>query len=174
MVVEIPLTQGYVALVDDEDAERTLAAGPWRVCKNIQGEHVTFYAQAHGRDPLTGKLCGSVLMSRFILCPAPGEEVDHINHNGLDNRKSNLRRCNKAENQGNSCKHTRSSSQFKGVSLDTRRGKWRAQIMTNYHQIFLGYFLSEIDAARAYDLAARKHFGEFANLNLPGLANSAE
>lgn len=88
--------------------------------------------------------------------------VDHINGNKLDNRKSNLRICTDAENARNSSKK---SGNFKGVQWRSDKHKFRARIMDNGKEIFIGYFTNEIEAAKAYDTKAKELFGEFARLN---------
>lgn len=90
--------------------------------------------------------------------------VDHINHNGLDNRRANLRLVTKAQNAANSRNRRDSRSGLKGVSWRPHAGKWAAKIK---HQ-HLGYFTSAEEAALAYDAAALTEFGEFACLNFPG------
>ncbi len=165
MVVEIPLTQGFVTLVDDEDAAKVLAAGPWRVMKQGRGANVRLYACAHGRNPLTGKGKGTVRMHRLILDAPADVDTDHRNHDGLDNRRENLRLCTRSENMANQRKRSDGTSKHKGVCWHKDCHKWQAQIGVNRHVINLGYFDSEAEAARAYDAAAHKHFGEFACLN---------
>lgn len=91
---------------------------------------------------------------------------DHINHNGLDNRKANLRPATRAQNSYNRKKYANNSySKYKGVSFKKKGQKWSAQISINNKMKFLGYFHREKDAAKAYDAAARKLHGEFASLN---------
>jgi hypothetical protein len=91
-------------------------------------------------------------------------EVDHINGDGLDNRKSNLRLATRAQNGCNLRPQQGKSSRFKGVAWHVC-GKWRAHISPNRTQIALGLFDDEIDAALAYDMAALAQFGEFARPN---------
>lgn len=99
---------------------------------------------------------------------APGMMVDHINGNGLDNRRANLRWATKKQNAHNSANRKRKgTSKFKGVDWDKRRNKWRAQICTDLKNKFLGYFSTEHAAAIAYDLAAMAHYGEYAHVNFP-------
>jgi hypothetical protein len=93
-------------------------------------------------------------------------QTDHINGNGLDNRRCNLRPVTSQQNRANQRK-TRGTSQFKGVYLRRRERNWEAAIKVNRRRIYLGTFSSEVEAARAYDAAARHHFGEFAALNFP-------
>jgi len=95
--------------------------------------------------------------------------VDHINHNGLDNRKANLRPATRAQNNYNKLivKHKESSSKYKGVTWKKENKKWLAQINFKGDYIFLGYFKDERKAAKAYDEAAKKYYSEFACLNFP-------
>ena len=95
------------------------------------------------------------------------EETDHIDNNGLNNTRSNLRVCTITENHQNMRKGINCSSQFKGVSWDKRDKAWTAQIQIDKKQHYLGSFESEIDAARAYDKAALRMFASFACLNFP-------
>jgi len=153
MPKRIPLTQGRVAIVNNADYEG-LSQHKWYATKG----GAVWYAKRDER----GK---TVLMHQLILNPPVGTESDHINGDGLDNRRSNLRLCTHAQNQMNSRKRTNCSSQYKGVDWDKSHCKWRARIMADGKRHHLGYFDDEIDAARAYNKAAKKGFGEFAKLN---------
>ena len=105
-------------------------------------------------------------MHRRILNAQTGQEVDHANHNGLDNCRENIRLCTKNQNQWNQNKHQRrTSSRFKGVSWKGRNKKWCAQVQFNGKNIHLGLFTDDESAARVYDEAAKRLFGEFAKLN---------
>lgn len=95
-------------------------------------------------------------------------EVDHINMDGLDNRAKNLRACSHKENTRNTRRAAKTSA-FLGVSWCAEKGSWSANIQPDSRKVFLGRFDSEKAAAKAYDAAAIKHFGEFANLNFPNL-----
>lgn len=107
-----------------------------------------------------------VWMHRTILglIKGDGKQTDHINHNGLDNRKCNLRICTYSQN-GQNRRKQRSSSKFKGVTRNKISKKWFAQIQINGKGKYLGSFIDEIDAAKVYDKAAKQLFGEFAQTN---------
>ncbi|MFH1370332.1 MAG: AP2 domain-containing protein [Planctomycetota bacterium] len=156
----IPLTKGKFAIVDPADF-LWLNKFNWHVIEN----NGYFYAC---RRASLGEFrpCRSVFMNREILNAPPGLLVDHRNHDTLDNRRSNLRLATYAENGYNRRKVKKSkSSKYKGVSFRKHRNRWRACICTNGRVIQLGEFKSETDAAKAYDKAARKYFGEFACTN---------
>ena len=155
----IPLTQGQVALVDDADYE-WLSAFKWYAHKRDNGD---FYAIQRIRNPPDKEV--QIRMHRMILYGVP--EVDHWNHNTLDNQRGNLRAATKSQNQANSRRHEDNRSGFKGVTWRKDAGKWVARIIASRRQIHLGFFTGIADAARAYDKAARENFGEFACLNLP-------
>lgn len=106
-----------------------------------------------------------IYMHREIMGVAADKQIDHINGNTFDNRKCNLRVSTQQQNTQNACKHRLSSSKYKGVSWHKYNRKWRARIGHNKKEIHLGSFTNELDAAMAYDNAARKIFGEFARLN---------
>jgi hypothetical protein len=158
----IPLTQGKYAIVDPEDFER-LNKHKWYAARDTR----TFYAHRHKR---VGKKYVSIGMHREVIRPPRHLVVDHINHNGLDNRKANLRPATRAQNNYNRLiiKRKDSSSKYKGVAWKEDRKKWRARLHFNGKLIFLGYFKDEIQAAKAYDQAAKKYYGQFACLNFPG------
>jgi len=92
--------------------------------------------------------------------------VDHINGNTLDNRKNNLRICSRTENSRNTKLSKNNSTGYKGVTYYKRDGKYVAKITVDRKRIHIGYFTTLIEAATAYDLMARKHFGEYANINI--------
>ncbi len=153
----ILLTQGKYAIVDADDYDR-LNKYKWHASKTGR----TWYARKC--RPNT-----TVLMHRLITDAPADLVVDHINHNGLDNRKPNLRLCTTAQNNHNTRPRTQpnKTSKHKGVSFDKCRKRFCATIKHNYKRYFLGRFKSEINAAKAYDKAAKKFFGEFAYLNFP-------
>jgi len=107
-----------------------------------------------------------IYLHRLILNAQKKEYVDHINHNSLDNRKCNLRKCTNAENMWSRGKPKSNKSGYKGVSWEARYKKWQVIISVNKKKKFLGYFNNKEDAARAYNEAALKYHGEFAWLNI--------
>ena len=109
----------------------------------------------------------AVHLHREIIGAPTGMFVDHINHNGLDNRKANLRLATRLQNARNRPKTNKAtSSQYKGVSYRRANGKWSATIFTDGRNVHLGYFETEIEAAKTYDKAAIERYGRFAALNL--------
>lgn len=155
---EIQLTQGKVALVDDEDFEYL---NQWKWHALISRN--TFYAIRHLR--IEKKIVKSILMHRFIMNTDKYLVVDHLNGNTLDNRKYNLRNCTHSENIRNQKLSIKNTSGYKGVSWSINKKKWVVQIQCENKKIFIGYFINSIDAAIAFNEAAIKYHGEFANLN---------
>jgi predicted RNA methylase len=140
---EILLTQGKVALVDDEDHE-LLKISKWYANKNRH----TYYAM---RGSLTQTGLKTILMHTVIMNPPKGMEIDHINGNGLDNRKENLMVVTCRQNAQN--RHMSKHSQYPGVSWDTHANKWRSYITVKGKQRHLGYFIDELEAAKTYCVA---------------------
>jgi len=163
MTNTIPLTQGFVALVDDEDYERC-NKHKWYAC--FSGTKV------YARTCIKGKIPIWMRLHRFIMSPLPDQQIDHINNDGLDNRKENLRIATSTQNIANTPKHkthngTTPSSKYKGVCFFKATGGWVTYLRLHGKQMHLGYFTSEIEAAKAYDKKAKELFGEFAKLNFP-------
>lgn len=165
----------YFAKVDDEDFEY-LNQWNWCASKEYSPKHV--YAARHQME--NGKRVG-FRMSRVLLgVNDPLVYVDHIDHDTLNNQKYNLRKCTNAQNQMNKTACGRSKylgvSLYKGTTKYFHKGtnmyktsitiRWKAQICVNGKKIALGHYLDEKLAAIAYNIAAQKHFGEFANLNI--------
>jgi hypothetical protein len=111
-------------------------------------------------------------LHREIMNPPDGLVVDHRNRNSLDNRRANLRLATYAENNVNKQKRRNSVSRYIGVCLEKRTGRWEARIWQQGKGIRLGRFNNEIEAAKAYDEAAKRYRGEFACLNFPESADS--
>ncbi len=107
-------------------------------------------------------------MHQELVKVPDGMVVDHINHDGMDNRRANLRPATYSQNLYHRKNRSGAKySKYKGVSWKKHNRKWEARIGFEKKEIHLGYFRSEIDAARAYDRAAKKYHGEFASLNFP-------
>jgi len=159
----IPLTQGKVAWVDQADYA-DIVQFKWHAEK--PGRRDVFYASrgvGHGR----GNRRIEKMHRRILgLSPGDGLQVDHINGDGIDNRRRNLRVCTHAENHANLPPYG-GVSRFKGVSWYARHERWVASIHPRGDCIHLGYFDNEESAAHAYDRAAAIHFGGFARLNFP-------
>lgn len=149
---QIELTRGKVALVDDDVFDYM---SQWTWCTVKSGNK--FYAFSGG----------GILMHRIITEAPDDMFVDHINGNGLDNRRKNLRICTPAENTANRKKNKNNTSGFKGVYWRSKKRLFEASIRKDKKYHYLGYFELAIDAALAYDAAAKKLFGEFALLNFP-------
>ena len=157
---EIQLTQGKVALVDDEDFER-VNQFKWYA----QRGDSTFYA---ARTILINGKCTTQLLHQFILGDSLSKsDIDHKDRNGLNNWRFNLRPCSSQENAMNRGSKRNSSSKHKGVYWDKPTGKWRAQITIGGRRIHLGLFKAEDDAGRAYDKMAIMYHGDFKRLNFP-------
>lgn len=136
---------GKIALIDNADFERVNKYS-WNVNNGGYAIHI------------------HIAMHRFIMNTPKGMDTDHINGNRLDNRKKNLRICSRSQNHFNRKKRANTSSVYKGVYWKKDRGKWRAVIIFN-KPIHIGYFTSEIDAAKSYNVKALELYGEFAKLN---------
>jgi hypothetical protein len=166
----VPLTQGQYAIVSPCDFER-VSQFKWRAL--WESHTKSFYA---ARTERIGGKRRMVRMHRFIMNAPDGTDIDHWNHNTLDNRRHNLRCVPHRQNQENQQKQAGCSSKFKGVSWHKRDRKWMVYIYDGEVQAngerakrHLGYFDSEIEAALAYDAAARVSFGATAALNFPEL-----
>ena len=157
----IPLTQGRVALVDDEDFE---ALSRWKWTLNRRSRNKAYAVRCESR----GGRKSMILMHRQILGLVPGDglQADHVNRDKLDNRRCNLRIATPSEQLCNQISRG-GASRYKGVSLDRRDGAWYAHITVNSRCLHLGRFVCDADAATAYDEAARALHGEFAVLNFP-------
>ena len=156
------MSQPRYAKVDPADYEK-LRKYEWLVRKGRN----SFYARryADGNKDRKGTL---IYMHQEIIKAPKGMVIDHINQNGMDNRNANLRAATHSQNHCNRKKQSGAyTSKYKGVCWIKRKRKWLASVGHEKKQIYLGYFDSEIEAAKARDLAAKKYHGEFAHLNFP-------
>jgi hypothetical protein len=159
---EIILSQGQKALVDDEDFD-FLSQFKWQATKSPKSN--TYYASRR-------EIKGIILMHNAILQRqgftfSKTQICDHKNLNGLDNRKENLRISTYSQNCANVPKKKKNpTSKYKGVFFEISGRKWRAKIKKDYKQINIGSFLTEEEAALAYNEKAKELFGEFAYLNI--------
>ena len=159
----IKLTQGQFAIVDDDDYAY-LSKFKWSAVKSIKGR---FYALRHGpRDSNGKRVC--FIMHRIIAKTPKGVLTDHENHNTLDNRKNNLRLCNKSQNAANrSSLDSHNTSGFRGVSWLKSKNRFRVRITAQGKDIGLGYFKTAREGAGAYQKANKRMFGTFGG-NLTG------
>lgn len=151
----IQLGHEKFTIVDEEDYE-VINSYNWSLRKPTKTNNNYYAKGGIGQGRL-------VYLHQFIM-NFPTLLIDHINHNGLDNRKSNLRLCVQSQNNQNNLKRALKTSQYKGVSWGNK--KWRVHIMCNGKLIYLGSFLSEEEAALVYNEKALELFGEFACLNI--------
>jgi len=156
---EIPLTQGYVALVDVDDYDFLMQ---WKWCAMVTKSGNVYAAR---RSPMVNGKQKKTLMHRVVMNAPPDKFVDHRDGNTLNNCRSNLRLCTNAENLRNQGKNKNNTSGFCGVY---RNGKgFQAQIRLNGKLLHMGTYSTPEEAARAYDIGAIKYHGEFARLNFP-------
>lgn len=155
---EIKLTQGEVALVDDDMYDYLTQ---WKWCYGCDGyavrteRHITISGE---------KKQNTIYMHREIMNATSGMEVDHRDRRRINNQRSNLRVCTTSQNGCNKFQSNNTSG-FKGVAWHKKDKKWRAYIKLNRRQIHLGLFNDKIEAAKVYNAAAMEHHGEFAILN---------
>lgn len=145
---EIKISKEYSALVDDEDYEE-LSKYKWKISKS----KTIIYAVSQ------------IFMHRLIMKTDKNESIDHIDHNSLNNTKSNLRIATDSQNRQNSNKQKNTTSKFKGVYWNKSTNLWQSNIFYDGKQHYLGRYKNEDDAGRAYDVEAKVQFGKFANLN---------
>lgn len=158
---EIQLSQGYAALVDDEDYGR-VSGFRWVA---LVVRNVVYAVRRFKRDD--GKWTTTYL-HRFLMGEPKGLMVDHIDGNGLNNQRSNLRLATNSQNQANARKSVTNKSGYKGVhwvSWGKAGGKWRANVSVGGQRKIVGYFSCPAEAAKARDKAALELHGEFASLN---------
>lgn len=156
MMKKIQLTKGQFALVDDEDFEY-INSFHWQAISTRLKDG--FYAtRNNGFDKKGSRL--KIRMHREIMKAKDGETVDHINGNTLDNRKSNLRLCSQKQNVWNQRPRRHAQSNHRGLN-QLPSGNWRARITKDGQRTSLGTFSTELEAAAAYDKAAKELFGKF-------------
>jgi hypothetical protein len=151
---EIRLSKGEIAIVDDVDFER-VSSYAWFY-------HPAGYALRTYREDGVTK---TERMHRFILDAPKGYDVDHINGNGLDNRRSNIRLATRSQNNYNKGLQLNNTSGYKGVYWVPKKKRWRVVIHVNKKRINIGTFKEKVEAAKAYNKAALMYHGEFAKLN---------
>lgn len=157
---EIQLTRGYVTQVDDEDFE-FLMQWKWQVAIRVGRPHLASYATRTDHKKM-------IRMHRVIMNCSKNTIVDHIDGNGLNNQKSNLRICTHAENSVNRKSGINSSSKYLGVSIHRSKGHvyWKAQLIKNKVSVLRKSFKTQEAAALAYNEAAMRVYGQFARLNV--------
>lgn len=156
---KIQLTKGKFSLVDDEDYEK-LIQWKWQ----LSSKGYACRSQRIGERKYNKKI--AVWMHREIINATKELQVDHINGDKLDNRKSNLRLCTGTQNLGNVGVPKHNTSGYKGVSWDKSKNKYEAYITKRDKKVYLGIFDDKQKAAKAYNKAAKQYFGDFAHLNI--------
>lgn len=154
----IPLTQGEFAIIDPEDFDRVSKLTWHLLDQKIISKYAITNIKINGKNT-------TMRMHRFIMNAHESIKYDHINGNGLDNRKSNLRVCTPSQNTMNAPPQRNGTSKFKGVFWDNQKNKWACKIKFNGKSIHIGFYNNEIDAAKAYDLNAIEYFKNFARPN---------
>jgi hypothetical protein len=155
--MRIPLTQGLFAEVSDEDFAE-LSQHRWCAAR----DHNTYYAV---RTKTNNGVHTHIRMHREVIKAEKGQIVDHKDRNTLNNTRGNLRICDALGNSRNRKVRSDSRTGLKGVYLITRYGRFQARITLGSDEVSLGVFPTAIEAAEAYNKAAKKHFGEYAFLN---------
>jgi hypothetical protein len=165
-MIRVPLTKGLETTIDEVDID--LVTIKWHTLTSADSKTL-----AYAMNKRLG-LMHRIILARKLQTPlGKKDHVDHIDGNGLNNCRSNIRLATISLNHANQKKRSIDHgkpclSKFKGVTWVKRTRKWQAYIRPNGKQTHLGYFTSEVEAARAYDRAALEHFGEFALINFPG------
>lgn len=156
----------YVVVIVDPEDYPNLVGLKWKVKSWNSPGYKPYVMKYHRSGYLS---YGEKALHGFLLDSSKGIMIDHINGDTLDNRKSNLRVADSSGNKANSKKQVGTSSIYKGVSFAKRSKLWYASIKFDGRSRNLGYFKDEIEAAKAYDRAARELFGEFAKPNFSGV-----
>jgi len=182
VVKKIKLTQGKESIVDDDNYEMLMKFAPakfkrnrekghgWYASKQHKSSTGLFYAATNVWVPELGRQ-RTVFMHKVILNPPKGKFTDHVNGDGLDNRKENLRVCTTAQNNANRGKNCTNTVGYKGVTTAKGREhvnkKYKAVLRTGNKAHFLGNYMTKEEAALAYDTKAKEVYGKFARLNFP-------
>lgn len=159
-MIEVPLTQGKVALIDDEDAERVLAYKWTALSTRKPGR---WYAR---RSVWIDEKSTTIYLHRFIANAPREVHIDHRNGDGLDNRKENLRIVTNAQNH-QAAKVKAGKTGFRGVCVSKSGKRFHARLSVSGQKVYRNGFLKAEEAARAYDELAKQYHGEFATLNFP-------
>lgn len=154
-ICRIILAREYVALIDEADWP---LVEPYRWCASVS--HRTIYVRANAKEPRR-----TLRLHRLIVGANARLQVDHINHDGLDNRRANLRLCTPRQNSANRRQNQNVSSNFKGVYWHQPSSRWSAQVGGGTNRVYLGLFDDPRVAAQAYNCAALALYGDFALLN---------
>jgi hypothetical protein len=157
-VKEIKLTKNKISIIDDEDFDR-VSKYKWHCLANDYAARKFYYEKKDGKW-----VTKYIRLHQFVLNEF-NKEIDHINGNRLDNRKENLRFCDRTLNNANIGLKSNNTSGYKGVRLNRTMKKWFAS-RTAYKKVYyLGSFKDKIDAAKAYNKKAKELFGDFARIN---------
>ena len=158
----------HKAIVDEVDADLVSRGFTGQYAKSYNPPQIVPILP-HKKGKKRTLYLGRIILERKLGRPLEkGEMAEHRNRNTLDNRRLNLRTANNSQNQANRSAMKCSTSGYKGVCWHKGDSKWRAQICKNRKVKYLGVYSNEIEAARAYDEAAKELFGEFALLNFSG------
>lgn len=162
-IIECVMRGGHKLIADEIDLP-IVKRFTWQPLKAKTGKIYAYHVGTeNGERPV-------YLLHRLLAGATDEQYVDHRNHNTLDNRRINLRICSSSQNNANRIPDMGTfSGGLKGVSRYKHTSRWRARIHVNKEEIALGVFDNKLDAARAYDEAAKRYFGEFAFLNFGGL-----
>ena len=162
MAQNLYLGNDTYTIVDDEDYY-WLSQWNWNAVKI---KNKIYVKRGTKKAKLKTGVKYELFLHRVVMqCSDSNLVVDHIDNNPLNNQKSNLRICTKAENNRNTSSHKNSSSKYLGVTYDKARKKWNAQLMVNGKRVLTKRYTTEIEAAKAYDAAAKLYVGVYANLN---------
>ena len=152
-IARLPLTNGYETIIDTADLHLVEGAN-WHAEVKLRrdGSIRTVYARRNMPALIEGRILTA--LHRIIMLPPSGMLVDHVNGDGLDNRRCNLRLATPAENNQNRRLSLSNTSGYKGVCFDKHKGKWRALIAANGRKVHLGHYTSAAEAAEAYETAS--------------------